>query len=175
MVDKEVVQPNWATHKVKILVPNSNYPDKAKSKWFWFKDTGYVVHVQLADSVGMGVFPPPVRKMEGTQAKWWRDNVREKVDLEPKPFIGQLSDRNAIIDQYKTLADLLELEPDELKQWLTDHQQDVTVVPRQLNKRLRDAFTEANEAFHDGEEVEGSPDDEWAAIIEEWEHGEKES
>jgi len=168
---KKVPQPHWATHLISILVPNPSYANRGKHKTYWYADQGEQIVVQLADDVEDNMFPPETRVIDGVGSMhWWRKRLTFVEKCEDMPFIGKLENMNQAVDDLKTLAGVLALPPADAIQWLTDHQHEVALVPRQLNKRMRDAFNVVHDAFHDGEEVEGSPDDEWQAIIGEWEN-----
>lgn len=49
--------------------------------------------------------------------------------------------------------------------WLEANKNSVAIVPIKLTKEMRIAFHEAHENYENGDEIDGSPDDEWAAML----------
>tara|TARA_B100000902_G_C27315541_1_gene921083 strand:- start:3959 stop:4483 length:525 start_codon:yes stop_codon:yes gene_type:complete len=172
----KINRPSWATHIVSAMTPTSSHPDRATRKNYWYVDTGVEIKLQRSDDITNSHYPPVVVTVDSKGSlNWWRKNIRVERELEPLAFIAQLDADNDAIDDLKTLDELLELDAEEVLQWLTDHRDNVALVPRSLNKRLREAYNESIEAFHDGEEADGCPDDQWHAMLEEWEHGKAQS
>jgi hypothetical protein len=63
------------------------------------------------------------------------------------------------------IPDLLNMDCGACIDWLEKNQHDIVLVPRELTKPIRDAFHDSMYDFHEGNEVEGCPDDQWAAMI----------
>lgn len=64
-----------------------------------------------------------------------------------------------------TIDDLINMENGEAIDWLIKHSNDIVLAPRELTLEIREAFNEAHDDFDDGYWIEGSPDDEWAAMV----------
>lgn len=63
------------------------------------------------------------------------------------------------------IEDLLNMENGEAIPWLEKNKNSIALVPRELTLEIRKAFHESHEDCEEGNEIEGSPDDEWAAMI----------
>ncbi|AWY02849.1 hypothetical protein [Alteromonas phage JH01] len=166
----KTARPSWATHIVSLMTPTPNHPNRATRKEYWYAVIDGGIRVQRTES--QSAMTPVINNITSKGGiNWWRKHLRIERELEPMPFIAQLDADNAAIDSLPTLDRLLDLQPEEALAWLKANQEHVAIVPRKLNKRLRDAYNDSIEAFHDGEEEYGCPDDQWNAMLEEWEHG----
>jgi len=94
-------------------------------------------------------------KDEEVVPTWPEFCVERFPDLYPQMTVGALREFWAALSHRG-----------EPEAWLaTSKNKGWKLVPIELTRDMRMAFHEAHELFEDGEEVEGSPDDEWRAML----------
>lgn len=65
--------------------------------------------------------------------------------------------------------DFLDMDMGDLIDWIEKNGRDFALVPRELTVEMRHAFHDSIHKHKQGNEMEGTPDDQWDAMIKCWE------